>query len=223
MIEWRLIVIISPSLLAADFSCLEQEIKRVEQHAEWLHLDIMDGHFVPNISFGVPVVKSLRKITNLFFDVHLMISHPLQYVESFADAGADMICFHVECEDNISEVINRIHTCGKKAGLALSPDTDVSVIGPYLKDVEMILIMSVYPGFGGQKFIPNSCSKIRELKGFIMRCPDVSNDLYIQVDGGIDEHTAHMVKDAGANVLVAGSYVFGTQNPEQSIYTLRYS
>ncbi len=216
-------MIISPSLLAADFSRLEQDIKIIEPHAEWLHLDVMDGHFVPNISFGVPVICSLRKITDLFFDVHLMISHPLQYVEAFVKAGADMICFHVECEDDPAEVIKKIHDTGKKAGIAISPDTDVSAIAPYINDVEMVLVMSVYPGFGGQKFMPATCSRIREVKGLAMRRPSEQEELYIQVDGGIDEHTANLVKEAGANVLVSGSFVFGNQYPAQAVYTLRYA
>lgn len=219
----RIILIISPSLLAADFSCLENDVKMIESHAEWLHLDVMDGHFVPNISFGVPVIRSLRKITDLFFDVHLMISHPLQYIDVFADAGADMICFHVECEDDPAAVIEKIHTHGKKAGLAVSPNTDIHAIIPYLADVEMVLVMGVYPGFGGQKFLPLTCSRIREVKGLAMRLPEEKRNIYIQVDGGIDERTAHLVKEAGANVLVSGSYVFGNSNPAQAVYTLRYA
>ena len=216
-------MIISPSLLAANFSCLERDIKVIEPHADWLHLDIMDGDFVPNISFGIPVIQSLRKVTGLFFDVHLMISHPLKYVDAFAKAGADMICFHVESKDDPKEVIDRIHACGKKAGLAISPDTPIDAVRPYLTDLEMILIMSVYPGFGGQKFIQDSLSRLREVKGLVMRLPEEKRDLYIQVDGGIDEHTAHLVKEAGANVLVSGSYVFGNMYPAQAIYTLRYA
>ena len=216
-------MIISPSLLAADFSRLEHDIKMVEPHADWLHLDIMDGLFVPNISFGVPVVRSLRKVTDLFFDVHLMISHPLNYVKAFADAGADLICFHIEAEDDPKAVIDLIHECGKQAGIALSPDTPIDAVRPYLADLDMVLVMSVYPGFGGQKFIYDSCSRLRELKGLIMRLPEEKRNLYVQVDGGIDEHTAHLVKDAGANVLVSGSYVFGNPNPAQAVYTLRYA
>lgn len=216
-------MIISPSLLAADFSKLESEIKMIEPHTEWLHLDVMDGHFVPNISFGIPVIRSLRKVTDLFFDVHLMISHPLSYIDAFAGAGADMICFHIECEDDPDEVIRSIHSHGKMAGLAISPDTDIYRLVPYLPKIEMVLVMSVYPGFGGQKFIPQSCSRLREVKGLVMRLPEEKHDMYIQVDGGIDEHTARLVKEAGANVLVSGSYVFRNSNPAQAVYNLRYN
>jgi ribulose-phosphate 3-epimerase len=216
-------LIISPSLLAADFSQLEQEIKRIEPHAEWLHLDIMDGHFVPNISFGVPVVRSLRKVTDLFFDVHLMISHPLTYIDPFVDAGADILCFHIECQDDVSAVIEKIHSRNKLAGLAISPDTDIHALIPYLEQVEMVLVMGVYPGFGGQKFLPQTCSRLREVKGLLMRLPEEKRKIYLQVDGGVDQHTAHLVKDAGANVLVSGSYVFGSANPAQAIYQLRYN
>lgn len=216
-------MIIAPSLLAADFSRLEDAVQMIEPHVEWLHLDVMDGHFVPNVSFGVPVIRSLRKVTDLFFDVHLMMSHPLQYIDAFVDAGADMLCFHIESEDDPAEVIERIHSHGIKAGLAVSPDTDIQTIAPYLADVEMVLVMSVYPGFGGQKFLPQTCSRIREVKGLAMRLPEEKRELYIQVDGGIDEHTAHLVKEAGANVLVSGSFVFGNANPAQAVYTLRYA
>lgn len=215
-------MIISPSLLSADFSRLEQDIKMVEPHAEWLHLDVMDGHFVPNISFGIPVIRSVRKVTNLFFDVHLMISHPLQYIEVIADAGADMICFHYESEDDPAKVIEKIHNCGKKAGLAVSPDTDVHALLPYLPEVDMILVMGVYPGFGNQKFLPQTCSRIREIKGLLLRLPPEKRNIYIEVDGGVNQQTAYLVKDAGANVLVSGSYVFGNPNPAQAVYTLRY-
>ena len=179
-------MIIAPSLLAADFSRLEDAVQMIEPHVEWLHLDVMDGHFVPNVSF-------------------------------------DMLCFHIESEDDPAEVIERIHSHGIKAGLAVSPDTDIQTLAPYLADVEMVLVMSVYPGFGGQKFLPQTCSRIREVKGLSMRLPVEKRDLYIQVDGGIDEHTAHLVKESGANVLVSGSFVFGNANPAQAIYTLRYA
>lgn len=215
-------MIISPSLLSADFSRLNEEIKILEPYVEWLHLDVMDGHFVPNISFGIPVIRSLRKITNLFFDVHLMISHPLSYIENFAKAGADMICFHLESEDDPDEVIHEIHACGKQAGIALAPDTDVNRLIPYLPKVEMVLIMAVYPGFGGQKFLPQTCSRLRQVKGLIMQLPEEKRSIYLEVDGGIDDHTASLAKEAGTNVLVSGSYLFSSSNPAQAVYTLRY-
>ncbi len=205
---------ISPSILAADFCNLQREIERVP-NAEMLHLDVMDGHFVPNISIGVPVVESIRKQTSMFLDVHLMISHPLQYVEAFAKAGADLICFHIESEDDPKAVIDRIHQCGKQAAIALKPNTPAEVVFKYLQDLEMVLVMTVEPGFGGQSFMADMVPKIEAIRA------RVSADFDIQVDGGINCETAKTVVEAGANVLVAGSFVFGSQDPSGEVSFLQ--
>lgn len=200
-------IIISPSILAADFNILGQQIKEVEKSgAKYLHIDVMDGMFVPSISFGMPVIRSIRKNTDLFFDVHLMIEEPLRYVEEFADCGADMITFHLEAaEGRVEETIDRIHALGCKAGLSIKPATPVSAVEPYVEKLDMILIMTVEPGFGGQKYIESSTEKIRQMRK-IVAAHGLETD--IQVDGGITAGNVSVVKKAGANVIVAGSAVF---------------
>ena len=199
--------IISPSILAADFNVLGQQIQAVEKSgATYLHIDVMDGMFVPSISFGMPVIASIRKNSKLVFDVHLMIEEPLRYIEEFAKCGADIITFHLEAaKERTEETIDKIHHFGCKAGLSIKPGTPVSEIEPYLKKVEMILIMTVEPGFGGQKYISACTEKIQETRALAEK---YGLAMDIQVDGGINEETASIVKTAGANVLVAGSSVF---------------
>lgn len=198
--------ILSPSVLAANFAALGDEMNRAESAgAQWIHLDVMDGDFVPNISIGIPVIQSIRKASNLFFDVHLMIADPIRYVKRFSEAGADMITFHQEAAADPAAVIDLIHSCGKKAGISVKPGTPLSVLKPYLDKVEMVLLMTVEPGFGGQSYIEASTQKISELVG--MR-DKASLHFDIEVDGGINAKTLGIVLDAGANIIVAGSYVF---------------
>lgn len=199
--------IISPSILAADFNILGQQIQEVEKSgAKYLHIDVMDGVFVPSISFGMPVIASIRKNTKLFFDVHLMIVEPIRYVEEFAKIGADMITFHLEAaKGHVEETIDKIHSLGCKAGMSVKPATDVSEVIPYMEKLDMILIMTVEPGFGGQKYIESSTEKIRRMRRLLTE-RGLTTD--IQVDGGITADNVSVVKEAGANVIVAGSAVF---------------
>ena len=210
---------VSPSILAADFANLQFEIEKVARAgADMLHVDVMDGHFVPNISIGFPVLKSIRKVTELFFDVHLMISDPLNYIPKFAECGADGITFHFEAVDDPAQVISLIHTLGKKAGVSLKPATPASELYPYLDQLDMVLVMTVEPGFGGQSFMDDMLPKIRELRAEANRR---SIPLDIEVDGGITEKTAPLVRAAGANVLVAGSFVFHSEDPAAAIASLK--
>ena len=210
---------VSPSILAADFANLQFEIEKVARAgADMLHVDVMDGHFVPNISIGFPVLKSIRKVTELFFDVHLMFSDPLNYLPKFAECGADGITFHFEAVDDPAQVISLIHTLGKKAGVSLKPATPASELYPYLNQLDMVLVMTVEPGFGGQSFMDDMLPKIRELRAEANRR---SIPLDIEVDGGITEKTAPLVRAAGANVLVAGSFVFHSEDPAAAIASLK--
>lgn len=198
--------VLSPSILAADFKVLGQEMKKTEENgAAYIHFDVMDGMFVPSISFGMPVLASIHDATEQFMDAHLMVQEPIRYVEAFLKAGADYVTVHLEACEDVKTTLDKIHACGMKAGLAVNPETDVKELVPYLEDVEMILIMSVHPGFGGQKFIPESLDKIREVRAMLNE-KNLETD--IQVDGGIYVENVREVLDAGANVIVAGSAVF---------------
>lgn len=198
--------VLSPSILAADFKVLGQEMKKTEENgAAYIHFDVMDGMFVPSISFGMPILASIHDATEQFMDAHLMVQEPIRYVEAFQKAGADCVTVHLEACEDVKTTLDKIHACGMKAGLAVNPETDVKELVPYLEDVEMILIMSVHPGFGGQKFIPESLDKIREVRAMLNE-KNLETD--IQVDGGIYVENVREVLDAGANVIVAGSAVF---------------
>ena len=198
--------VLSPSILAADFKVLGQEMKKTEENgAAYIHFDVMDGMFVPSISFGMPVLASINDATEQFMDAHLMVQEPIRYVEAFQKAGADYVTVHLEACEDVKTTLDKIHACGMKAGLAVNPETDVKELIPYLEDVEMILIMSVHPGFGGQKFIPESLDKIRAVRAMLNE-KNLETD--IQVDGGIYVENVREVLDAGANVIVAGSAVF---------------
>lgn len=210
---------LAPSILSADFNRLGGQIQRVEKaECRWLHIDIMDGMFVPSISFGMPVVKSIRKESSLYFDVHMMVKDPERYVEEFQSCGADMITVHAEACRDLAETVKKIHETGADAGVAVNPDTPLSAVTDVMDQVEMILIMSVYPGFGGQKYIPESTERIRTLRRMLDE--KGLEHVHIQVDGGINRATIDEVLAAGANIIVAGSAVFGS-NIEQNVRELR--
>ncbi len=208
-------IIVSPSILSADFANLERDIKRVEDAgANWLHIDVMDGHFVPNITIGVPVVKSIKKVTKLPLDVHLMIENPEKYVESFAKAGADIITFHFEASKDINGLIRLIKSFGVKAGMSIKPKTPADVVFPYLNALDLLLVMTVEPGFGGQKFMQDCAEKIPAIK------EKAKDNLIIQVDGGINAQTARICTQYGANSLVAGNYIYGSNDIQKAIKSL---
>lgn len=210
---------IAPSILSADFARLGEEIKDVERGgADYIHVDVMDGHFVPNITIGPLIVEAIRPVTKLPLDVHLMIENPDQYIEAFARAGADYITVHVEACRHLHRTIQLIKSTGVKAGVVLNPATPVDSLKHIIEDVDMVLLMSVNPGFGGQKFISSVLPKIRQVKEL---ADSLNPDLEIEVDGGVNEETAKLVIEAGANVLVAGSAVFNKEDREAAIASLR--
>lgn len=204
---------ISPSILASDYANLQSELDRIST-SDLIHVDVMDGHFVPNISIGAPVVASIKKVCNVPFDVHLMISNPFDYVEDFANAGADIICFHTECDSDVEKTVDKIISLGKKPALAIKPATPVDDVVKYLDKLSMVLVMTVEPGFGGQSFMESTMPKIEAIR-------KINPDIDIEVDGGINPETIKIASRAGANVFVAGSAVFKSENPAQTIALLK--
>jgi ribulose-phosphate 3-epimerase len=210
---------IAPSILSADFSQLGKDVKALEQYgADFVHIDVMDGMFVPNISFGVPVIKSIRNTTDLVFDVHLMVEKPDRYIEDFVKAGADIITVHYEADKHIDRTISYIKSFGKKAAIALNPGTPVSLIADLISEVDMVLIMTVNPGFGGQKYIDYCSNKVKQVREIADKC---NPNLLIEVDGGINKDTISKAVEKGANVVVAGSAVFKNGEIENNIRNLR--
>ncbi|MBE6719486.1 MAG: ribulose-phosphate 3-epimerase [Ruminococcaceae bacterium] len=204
---------ISPSILSSDYANLESELNRIS-NADLVHIDVMDGHFVPNITIGIPVIKAIKRVCDIPFDVHLMISNPYDYVDAFAKAGADIICFHIESESNVEATIDRILFLGKKPAIAIKPDTPVDAVLPYVSKLAMVLVMTVEPGFGGQSFMERVLPKIEAIR-------NISSDIDIEVDGGVDYSTVQLAAKAGANVFVAGSAVFGSDCPSDAIEVLK--
>lgn len=210
---------LAPSILSADFSKLGEDVMKVEDAGcEYLHIDVMDGSFVPNISFGAVVLRSLRKKSNMIFDVHLMIDEPIRYIKDFADAGADIIVIHQEATKHLHRSVMAVKELGKKVGVSINPATSLTTLEYILDELDMVLIMSVNPGFGGQKFIPSSLQKVRKLRSMI---DERGLDIDIQVDGGVTKDNIKDVVDAGANILVAGSAIFGKEDITQAVKELR--
>ena len=212
-------MLIAPSLLSCDFSKFGAEISRMDKAgADYMHLDVMDGHFVPNITFGAPVMKYVRSFTDKPFDVHLMISEPLRYIDDFCDAGADIITFHIESDSDAIETIKKIKSRGVKAGLVVKPKTNIEEVFPYLDELDMVLVMTVEPGFGGQSFMADMLPKVRVLKAEIERR---NLDVLIEADGGISEENISLCAEAGVDVAVAGTAVFKAENPAEAIANLK--
>ena len=210
--------IVSPSMLSADFGHLERDTKMIDRSAaEWIHIDVMDGVFVPNISFGFPVLKAITKATNKFMDVHLMIVEPERYVTRFAEAGADLVTFHIEATERAEECIELIRKAGAKVGVSIKPKTPIEVLEPILDKIDLVLIMSVEPGFGGQSFIEGSTEKVAALRNMI---DSRGLDVMIEIDGGVSRHNAAELYNAGCNALVAGSAVFKAADPEAEIVAM---